>query len=70
MISAALIEMIAETTAAAFGLAVDLLYKLGQIDEATVQNAKTLAAERIMNYDTAKAAKQAQHWRIAQGLEP
>ena len=68
--TAALIETIVETTCAAFGLAVDLLYKLGQIDEATVRNAKTLAAERIMNYDTAKAEKQAQHWRIAQGLEP
>lgn len=69
MTPALIVETIINTTLTAFGLAVDLFYKLGMIDEASVENSKALCAERIRNYDATKAALQAKHWRQAQGLE-
>ena len=62
--------IIGEAIAAAFSLTMDLLMKLGQVDEATLENAKQLAIARIQNYSSSEAAQKAKEWRIAQGLEP
>lgn len=58
------------TVATAFGLAMDLLSKLGQITPQDLENAKQLTIARIQNYASSEAAQNAKEWRIAQGLEP
>ena len=63
-------KLIADTVASAFSLTVDVLYKLGQVDEATLENAKQLAIARIQNYSASEAAQRAKEWRIANGAEP
>ena len=62
--------IIADAIATAFSLTMDLLYKLGQVDEATLENAKQLAIARIQNYPASEALQRAKEWRIANGAEP
>jgi hypothetical protein len=66
----ATIALVGDIVAAAFSLGMDLLYKLGQVDEATIANAKQLCISRIENYSSSEAAQNAREWEIAQGLEP
>ena len=66
----ATIALVGDIVAAAFSLGMDVLMKLGKIDEATVENAKQLCIARIQNYSSSEAAQKAKEWRIAAGLEP
>lgn len=59
-----------ETVATAFGLAMDLLSKLGQCSPQDLENAKQLCIARLQNYASSEAAQKAREWKIAQGLEP
>jgi hypothetical protein len=59
--------IIGEAIAAAFSLTMDLLMKLGQVDEATLENAKQLAIARIQNYSSSEEAQKVREWRLANG---
>jgi hypothetical protein len=64
-----LIPIIVDTIAAAFGLAMDLLAKLGTCTPQDLENAKQLVIARLENYSTSEAAQKAREWKIAQGRE-
>ena len=66
----AAIAIAVESVVAAFGLAMDLLAKLGQCSPQDLESAKDLCIVRISNYATSEAAQNAREWKIAQGLEP